>query len=157
MPRQGFSPGTYWLQDRRSTNWAKSEKHWSREFQEKTTPSRIFMPGILSSCRVWRKIYKVYHNVISKPLFVLSLSVSTSLYNKPMDYGIYTYITQYAVVNKFHSTSILSALLILVLTIVKWLSLHIFILGVKVWEQDDNYWYYQEIGWQYKPANRRWS
>ena len=28
-------------------------KHWAREYREKTTPSRIFMPCNLSSCRVW--------------------------------------------------------------------------------------------------------
>ena len=27
-------------------------KHWAREYREKTTPSRIFMPCNLSSCRV---------------------------------------------------------------------------------------------------------
>ena len=40
-------------------------EHWSREHREKTTPSQIFMPCYLSSCRVCPRRINLKHDLIN--------------------------------------------------------------------------------------------
>ena len=74
---------------RRSTNWATRQlgnvskihtliaKHWAREYREKTTPLRIFMPCYLSSCRVVMNLNSTQHSIVNHTAVTILFLIST--------------------------------------------------------------------------------
>ena len=74
---------------RRSTNWATRQlgnvskiltliaKHWAREYREKTTPLRIFMPCYLSSCRVVMNLNSTQHSIVNHTTVTILFLIST--------------------------------------------------------------------------------